>query len=162
MTFPRGQHSLEESGLHCVWTTRPSPSLSPPARDPTGYLVSLAHTAWSVPFHSSRFTRQAVEQPDCFTGTAKRGAPTPVPWPGALVEGEDLWCTETGHVLRDFRHFKGRGGARNNKKENDKHSASGLAEMKSLSSHSEQSEGLILRGPWPGATALHNVPRSDY
>ena len=112
--------------------------------------------------HSSRFKWQAAERSDCFIGTAKRGAPIPVSWPGALFEGEDLWCIETSQVLKDFRNFKGRGGARNNKMENDKHSASRRAELKSLRNYSEQSEGLILRGPWQHSTALHNVPRSNY
>lgn len=86
-------------------------------------LISLEHAALSVLLRSSRFKWQAVEQSDRFTGTAKRGTPIPFSWPGALVEEEDLWCIETGQVLKDFRNFKGRGGARNNKKGNDKHSA---------------------------------------
>lgn len=85
-------------------------------------LISLEHTALSVLLHSSHFKWQAAEQSDCFIGTAKRGAPIPFSRPGALVE-EDLWCIKTGQVLKDFRNFKGRGGARNNKKGNDKHSA---------------------------------------
>lgn len=62
-----------------------------------------------------------VEKSDCFMDPAKRGAPIPFSWPGALFQAEDLQCEETRQILKDFRDFKGRGGARNNKKKNDKH-----------------------------------------
>lgn len=86
-------------------------------------LISLEHAALSVLLAQLTFHMEAARQSDCFTGSAKRGAPIPFSWPGALFEGEDLWCIETSQVLKDFRNFKSRGGARNNKKENDKHSA---------------------------------------
>jgi hypothetical protein len=50
-------------------------------------------------------------------GPDKRGTPIPFSWPGALLKGEDLQYIETSQMLKDFRDFKGKGGARNNKKE---------------------------------------------
>lgn len=98
------------------------PSLSAHPKSHWSILISLEHTALSVLLHGSHFKWQAMEQSDCFIGTAKREAPIPFSWPGALFEGEDLWCIETSQELRDFKNFKGRRGARNNKKDNDKHS----------------------------------------
>lgn len=58
-------------------------------------LISLEHAALSgllARLHVS--DDRLVEKTDCFMGPAKRESPIPFSWPGALLQAEDLQCTE--------------------------------------------------------------------
>lgn len=92
------------------------------------YLEHAALSALLAQLHVS--DDRLVEKTDCFISPAKRGAPIPFSWPGALLQAEDLQCTETHQILKDFRDFKVREEARNNKKKNDKHFSSKMGWVK--------------------------------
>lgn len=125
LTLPCRQCGLEKSRLHCCGGLTTLPHHSPESR--RDILISLEHTALSVLQHSSCFKWQAVEQSDCFIDTAKRGVRFLALGQMPSLREKTLWCIETSQVRKDFRNFKGLGGARNNKKENDKHSAESQA-----------------------------------